>query len=98
MTLNELQEPEEKEGNKDREIRAGPRHCPHCGKRLSELNRGPKCFACTPAMVVDIDRKGRIFRRPSTFKVMELVTVCSSRETRGFNRVYVEYHGWANGL
>jgi len=74
------------------------RRCPKCGRILAEANRGPECFACRTPKVIDLGKNGRIFKRPTTFKVIEPVSVCSSRETRGFNRVYYEYHGWGNGL
>ena len=74
------------------------RRCPKCGKVLAEANPRPECFACRIPKVIDVGKNGRIFKRPTTFKVIEPVSVCSSRETRGFNRVYYEYHGWGNGL
>lgn len=74
------------------------RRCPKCGKVLAQMNPGPECYSCSVPLVVDIDKKGKTFRRPTTFKVIGLTSLCSSRETRGFNRVYYQYHGWGNGL
>ena len=80
------------------EFPAEKRRCSRCGKILAGANPGPKCFSCSVPMVLDIDKTGRIFRRPTTFKVIDSTSLCSSRETRGFNRVYFQYHGWGKGL
>ena len=69
-----------------------------CRKPLAEVNLGPECFTCRVSKVIDIDIRGKVFKRPTTFKVMDLVTVCTSRETHGFNRAYIDYHGWGRGL
>jgi hypothetical protein len=74
------------------------RLCSSCGKPLAEANPGPECFSCQVPRVVDIDGRGKIFRRPTTFKVISPVTVCTSRETHGFNRAYIDYHGSGEGL
>jgi hypothetical protein len=82
----------------ERECPAEKRRCSMCGKILADANPNLKCFSCSVPMVLDIDKMGRIFRRPTTFKVIGSTSLCSSRETRGFNRVYFQYHGWGKGL
>jgi len=77
---------------------AEKRRCSVCEKILADANPKPKCFSCSVPMVVDIDEKGMVFRRPTTFKVIDSTSLCSSRETLGFNRVYFQYHGWGKGL
>ena len=77
---------------------AEKRRCSKCGKILAEMNPGPGCFSCTRPRVLSIRNNGVVFKRPATFKVIGLPSVCTSRETRGFNRVYIQYHGWGKGL
>ncbi len=74
------------------------RRCSLCGKLLAEVNPGPECFACRVPKVIDIDSQGRVFKGPTTFKVISPVSLCTSRETPGFNRAYIEYHGWGRDL
>ena len=77
---------------------AEKRRCSKCGKMLADANPKPKCFSCSSPRILDIDKTGRVFRRCTTFKVIGSTSLCSSRETSGFNRVYFQYHGWGKGL
>lgn len=77
---------------------AEKRRCAKCGKILADANPKPKCFSCSTHMILDIDENGRVSRRPTTFKVMNPTSLCSSRETSGFNWAYFQYHGWGKGL
>ena len=86
------------EGDRHEEEPLNIRRCMACGKPLAEVNPGPECFSCRVPMVTDMDSRGKVIRRPTTFKVMSPVSVCTSRETPGFNRAYIDYHGWGKGL
>ena len=80
------------------QCQAEKRHCSKCGKILADANPKPKCFSCSTPRILDIDEKGKVLRRPTTFKVIDSTSLCSSRETRGFDRAYFQYHGWKKGL
>jgi len=69
-----------------------------CGNPLAEVNSGPECFACRAAKVINIGGHGKVFSRPTTFGVMSPVSLCTSCETHGFNRVYIDYHRWGKDL
>ncbi len=70
------------------------RRCTKCSKPLSIYNPSDKCFRCHPVMIKTIDDHGKAGLVPAESPVVGSQSVCSSRETEGFNRVYAEYHGW----
>ena len=77
---------------------ANIRRCSECGKPLAEVNPGPECYSCGLSEVAGIGKHGQVIEPFITFGVRSPVTLCTSRETRGFDRVYIDYHGWGKGL
>ena len=70
------------------------RTCLKCGKLLSIYNLKDHCFSCQEVYVTGYDKRKRKPRKQKAdprFVFRE--TLCSSRETPGFNKAYFDYHG-----
>ncbi len=69
------------------------RRCEKCGKPLSIYNPSTKCFRCDPVMIKALDDHGRPVMTLAETPVIGAETLCSSRETRGFDQAYTDYQG-----
>ncbi len=69
------------------------RRCAKCNALLSIYNPNATCWACTRVYIRTRDHKGRARRLLAEEKYLFKGSLCSSRETFGFNKVFFEYHG-----